>query len=189
MPCGRDAPTTKTQLFVIELLCPTFGVAMVASSGGDILAQLTALLGKEAARIRKTEEEPPRISVIDVATLVTGKDARKAAQDVGFMKNRYPEVAQNLGLFKFSGRAQRNTPVATCRGVVELVMLLPGRHAALVRKQACELLVRYLGGDMSLVSEVCALRGFQEELAVRAPEDPRRVFGDSVEAAAAPSAE
>ena len=156
---------------------------MAASSGGDILAQLAALLGKEAVRIRKTEEERPRISVIDVATLVTGKDARKAAQDVGFVKNRYPEVAQNLGLFKFSGRAKQNTPVATCRGVVELVMLLPGRHAALVRKQACELLLRYLGGDMSLISEVCALRGFQEEMAVRAPEDPRRVFGEAVEAA------
>ena len=102
---------------------------MVTSSGGDILAQLAALLGKEAVRIRKTEEERPRISVIDVATLVTGKDARKAAQDVGFVKTRYPEVAQNLGLFKFPGKAQRNTPVATCRGVVELVMLLPGRHA------------------------------------------------------------
>ena len=162
---------------------------MAASSGGDILAQLAALLGKEAVRIRKTEEERPRISVIDVATLVTGKDARKAAQDVGFVKTRYPEVAQNLGLFKFSGRAQRNTPVATCRGVVELVMLLPGRHAALVRKQACELLVRYLGGDMSLISEVCAMRGFQEQLAVRAPEDPARTFGEAVEPVAAPSAE
>ena len=52
---------------------------MAASSGGDILEQLATLLGKEAVRIRKTEEERPRISVIDVATLVTGKDARKAA--------------------------------------------------------------------------------------------------------------
>ena len=94
-------------------------------------------------RIRKTDETPPRISVIDVATLVTGKHARKAAQDVGFVKERYPEVAQNLGLFKFPGKAQRNTPVATCCGVVELVMLLPGRHAARVRQHASELLVRY----------------------------------------------
>ena len=142
---------------------------MAASSGDDIKTQLANILGRPLARIgqiRKTDETPPRISVIDVATLVTGKDARKAAQDVGFVKNRYPEVAQNLGLFKFSGRAQRNTPVATCRWVVDLVMLLPGRHAALVRKQACELLVRYLGGDMSLISEVCTLRGFQEQLAV-----------------------
>ena len=101
----------------------------------DIQHQLATLLGSSAVgQIRKTDEEPSRISVIDVATLVTGKDARKAAQDVGFVKDRYPEVAQNLGLFKFTGRAQRNTPVATCRGVVELIMLLPGRHAARVRQ-------------------------------------------------------
>ena len=68
-------------------------------------------------------------------------------------------------------------------------MLLPGRHAALVRKQASELLARYLGGDMSLISQVCTLRGFQEQLAVQTPEDPPRVFGQDVEAAAAPSAE
>ena len=119
------------------------------------------------------------------ASICGGSPSHRA----GGRKGGYPEVAQNLGLFKFSGRAQRNTPVATCRGVVELVMLLPGRHAALVRKQACELLVRYLGGDMSLISEVCTLRGFQEELAVRAPEDPARTLGEAVEPIAAPSAE
>ena len=36
---------------------------------------------------------------------------------------------------------------------------------------------------------MCANRGFQEELADRAPEDPRRVFGEAVEAAGAPSGE
>ena len=35
---------------------------------------------------------------------------------------------------------------------------------------------------MALVDEVCVIRGFQEELAVRAPEDPRRVFGEVVKA-------
>ena len=100
------------------------------------------------------------------------------------MKERYPEVAQNLGLFKFPGRRQRETPVANIRGAVELVLLLPGHHAARIRRQAASLLVRYLGGDGSLVDEVCRLRGFQEELAAQNPEDPRRVFGEAVEAAA-----
>jgi hypothetical protein len=118
-----------------------------------------------------------------VAILVTGKDARKTAQDVGYVKERYPEVAQNLGLFKFPGRRQRETPVANIRGAVELVLLLPGHHAARIRRQAASLLVRYLGGDGSLVDEVCRLRGFQEELAVQNPEDPRRIFGEAVEAA------
>ena len=49
--------------------------------------------------------------------------------------------------------------------------------------------MRYLGGDLGIIEEVCVLRGFQEELAVRAPEDPRRVFGEAVEAAAGPTGE
>ena len=66
-------------------------------------------------------------------------------------------------------------------------MLLPGRQAANIRRQAASLLVRWLGGDLALVDEVCRTRGFQEELAVRSPEDPRRVFGEAVEADASTS--
>ena len=41
---------------------------------------------------------------------------------------------------------------------------------------------RYLGGDPNLVQEVCALRGLQGQLAAEQPEDPRRFFGEAVEA-------
>ena len=64
---------------------------------------------------------------------------------------------------------------------MEIVMLLPGRHAARIRRQAAELLCRYLGGDLALVDEVCRNRGFQEQLAVQAPEDPRHLFGEVVD--------
>ena len=37
------------------------------------------------------------------------------------------------------------------------------------------------------MDEVCRIRGFQEELAVQAPEDPRRLFGEMVDASAAGS--
>ena len=66
-------------------------------------------------------------------------------------------------------------------GALELTFLLPRHTAARIRRQAAELLCKYLGGDLSLVGEVCTLRGFQEELALHAPEDPRRLFGDVVE--------
>ena len=39
------------------------------------------------------------------------------------------------------------------------------------------------------MDEVCTLREFQEQLAVRAPGDPARTFGEAVEPVAAPSAE
>ena len=35
---------------------------------------------------------------------------------------------------------------------------------------------------MRIIDEVCALRNYQDQLAVQAPEDPRRLFGAAVEA-------
>ena len=88
----------------------------------DIPTRLAALLGRETVQIRKTDETPPRISVIDVAVAVTGKNAKKAAQDVGFVQERHPDVTQILGHVKFpdsKGRkGQRDTPVADVQGIV-----------------------------------------------------------------------
>ena len=70
---------------------------------GDLKTQLAALLGHPVKQIRITDEEPPRLSAIDLATAITRKDANHAAQDLGFVKERYPEVTQILGDFKFLG--------------------------------------------------------------------------------------
>ena len=119
--------------------------------------------------------------MIDVACAIPGHDADYASQAVRNIYEKYPEVHEKIMDFKFPGRGQRKTAVTDARGIVEVVMLLPGRHAAHVRRQAAELLVRYLGGDVSLVGEVCALRGLQERLAAEQPEDPLRAFGEAVE--------
>ena len=160
---------------------------MAAFSGDDIPTQLAALLGKETVQIRKTNETPPRVSVIDTIAAVTGRNANRSGEAIRELGDRYPEVNGNIVNLKFPGRRQRNTPVTDAKGIVEIIMLLPGKQAARVRRQAAELLCRWLGGDLSLVDEVCALRGFQEELAIRAPEDPRRLFGEVVEASSSSS--
>ena len=95
------------------------------------------------------------------------KDANQAAEQVAYVKKRHPEVTEIFGDFKFRGRGQKTTLVADLRGAVELILLLPGQQAARVRRQAAELLCRYLGGDLALVDEICALRGFQEQLALQ----------------------
>ena len=120
---------------------------------------------------------------------MSGHGADYASQSVRNICENYAEVREKITDFKFPGRGQRKTPVTDVRGAVELAFLLPGRHAARIRRQAADLLVRWLGGDLGIIAEVCALRGFQEELAARAPEDPRRVFGEAVEAAAGPTGE
>ena len=40
----------------------------------------------------------------------------------------------------------------------------------------------YMGGDPTIIEEVCAARRLQDELAAQRPDDPRRAFGQAVEA-------
>ena len=89
--------------------------------------------------IRKTSETPPRISAVDVVEAITGKTKNHARNSLNCVRERHPEVARNLSYFRFPGRGQRETPIADVRGIVEIVMLLPGRHAARVRRQAAEI--------------------------------------------------
>ena len=121
-------------------------VAMAGASGDGIRAQLAALLGKPLARIgriRKTDETPARISVIDIAALITGHNANYASEAVRIIYEKYPEVHEKIVDFLFPGQGQRKKPVTDVQGIVEIVLLLPGRMAARVRRQAADLLVRY----------------------------------------------
>ena len=148
-----------------------------------IQQQLGALLGSEEKQVRKTEEDgTARVSVIDVVSAITGQGGRGAAVQFGRLVAQYPGVDGNCILYKFAGARQRNTLVCDVRSVVEIILLLPGAQAARLRRQVAELVVRYLGGDLTIIDDVCRIRGFQEELAARAPEDPRRAFGEAVEA-------
>ena len=85
---------------------------MAASSADDIPTQLAALLGYPIKRIRITDEEPPRISVIDLATAITMKGANQAAEQVSYVKKQHPEVTEIFGDLKFHGQGQEKTPVA-----------------------------------------------------------------------------
>ena len=53
---------------------------MAASSTDDIPTQLAALLGREVLQIRKTNENPPRVSIIDVTMAVSGGSQHDAAR-------------------------------------------------------------------------------------------------------------
>ena len=68
---------------------------MAASSGDDVPAQLAALLGREAVRIRKTDENPPRISIIDVVEAITGQAKNNAGKTLERIKESYPKVSPN----------------------------------------------------------------------------------------------
>ena len=52
------------------------------------------------------------------------------------------------------------------KDIVGITMQLPGQQGARVRRKAAELLVKYLGGDLALVDEVCRNSPLQEQLPV-----------------------
>ena len=86
----------------------------------ELPQQLSALLGQEVGQIRKTSEQPPRVSIIDVIMAVSGGSQHDAARTLRRLSDQYPEVGPNWPHLKFKGRGQRDTPVTHARGVVEI---------------------------------------------------------------------
>ena len=70
----------------------------------DIVQQLAALAGREVKQVRKTDESPSRVSVIDVAIALTGKSHHDAAQDYRRILEQFPEVGTNCSHFRFQGK-------------------------------------------------------------------------------------
>ena len=144
----------------------------------DLMLCLQELTDGTVRRIRKTAEDPPRVSVIDTVALITGHSPTVCSHTLQRLKDSYPEVGSDWSNFRFAGRGQRDTPVSDARGIVEVIMILPGRAASQVRKAAADVMVRYLGGDPSLVEEIAANRVQQEDMG---EEEPARIFGHAIE--------
>jgi len=147
----------------------------------DLMMCLGQVSEATVRQIRKTVEDPPRVSILDAIALITGHSPTVCSHTLQHLKEAYPEVGHLLSNFRFAGRGQRDTPVADVRGIVEIIMVLPGRAAAQMRKAAANVMVRYLGGDLSLVDEVAANRLTQEQLD---EDDPARLFRQTVESEA-----
>ncbi|GAQ86505.1 hypothetical protein KFL_002930020 [Klebsormidium nitens] len=77
------------------------------------------------------------------------------------------------------GSGQRPIPFTSARGLVTIINLLPGKKAAQFRLKCADVVVRYLGGDESLVAEIRRNKEVQSQLPA---EHPARVFGETVEA-------
>ena len=143
------------------------------------MMSLSSLTESNVHQIRKTAENPPRMSVINVVSLVTGHNTQQAANTTQRLLEAYPEVSASVTHFRFSGRGQRDTPVSDVYGICDMVMVmvLPGKAAGRVRRQAATVLCRYLGGDLSMVDEIAKNRDIQHELD---EDDPARIFGQAV---------
>ena len=86
--------------------------AMAASSGDDVPTQLAALLGREIFRIRKTDQTPPRVSIIDAVMFSSGGSQHDAARSLRRLSDQYPVVGPDWSHLKFKAQGQRDTYVA-----------------------------------------------------------------------------
>ena len=144
----------------------------------DLMASLTALTESSVKTVRKTAESPPRLSVIDVLQVVTGHSPTVCSHTLKTLQEQYDGLSDKITEFHFPGTRQRKTPVTCMEGITQIVMVLPGKAGRRVRKEAASVLVRYLGGDLSLVEEIARNHMAQQEMD---DDDPARLSGQHVE--------
>ena len=93
-------------------------------------------------------------SVLDVVQLVTNCGRAHASETFSGVVEKFPDVNDKIGNFKFPGQGQRLTPVAHLATLIEIAWLCPGKHAKEFRRTGAVTLCRALGGDLSLVDEI-----------------------------------
>ena len=89
--------------------------------------------------IRKTAENPPRISVYDVFGSLTGYTPNNCVNLWQRLTDQFPDATTVCSKFKFPGRGQRDTPVADTRTIALFIAMLPGRAASAFRKELLEI--------------------------------------------------
>ena len=102
----------------IRIFGPSTPLARMDLAHADFRQQLSELLGRRVQTVRKTDENPARISVIDVAVLVLGKKANYASQAIRILCQAHPAVQDKIVNCKFPGERQRKTPATDVNGIV-----------------------------------------------------------------------
>jgi len=145
------------------------------------LAEMKKVSLEFVGRIRMTPTKMP--SLVDVGVILTGQSASNSSLMLQRLFQAHPDLTAKCSQIKFGGRGNQETPVPNnLATLIEIIFLLPGRAAAKVRQSAAQIFVRYLGGDLSLISEVERMNHIQIFLRENAPEHPLRAFGEAVEA-------
>jgi hypothetical protein len=132
-----------------------------------IVDPLKFVFGEEAAEafrnksVRITNENPVRVSVYDVIKVVSGNVNEHDTWKL--LSATHPEVLAMTSKFHFrDGQGQRPTPVADMKGILHVVNLLPGANAAKFRNGTINLLIRFLGGDVTLKDTIDGINEFHE---------------------------
>ena len=82
----------------------------------DLMVSLCSLTENNVRQIRKTSEDPPRVSVYDVIGVITGQTPGVHHTILKRLTDNFPEVQTICTNSKFPGQGQRPTPVAMRKG-------------------------------------------------------------------------
>ena len=78
----------------------------LGTSMENFQTQLALLLGKDTIRVRKTDEVPGRISVIDLISGILDLNSNNAAFTWARLRKDHPSIVGKSSFFKFKGRGQ-----------------------------------------------------------------------------------
>jgi len=116
-----------------------------------------------------------QISVFDFIKVVGGqKVPKKTWYDIE--KKYKNEVGTFCSHFKFQGIGQRLTPVINVQGMVKILFWLPGETAKQFRSKSAEVMIRYLGGDTTLIDELKMI----DQVHINNPNNIAQVFRNEV---------
>jgi hypothetical protein len=95
------------------------------------------------------------VSVLDIIQTAGGCTKNSVHKIWQRLKETYgEEVLTYCHDLKFPGAGQRETPCINAKGLVKLLMWIPGKLAQEFRNQTADIMIRYLGGDTSLINEI-----------------------------------
>ena len=160
---------------------------MATEQSTELCWMLTPEQLGDSLALRRIRADNGFLSVYDVIRWITDQDLNACRMIWRRLLEIHPNMATLCTSIKFTpkGRGRpAETPATDAAGIVQIIMVLPGRAADKFRQAASGVIVRYLGGDPGLVQEIWANRRYQEELAASQPEHPARVFGEAAEAEA-----
>ena len=116
------------------------------------------------------------ISVFDFIKVVSGQENPRVTWNN--IKKKYKnEVVGFLYNLKFPGSGQKLTPVVNVQGMVKLLFWLPGELAKQFRSKSAETMIRYLGGDLTLIDEIKTI----DQQHIDNPNNIAQVFRDEIQ--------
>ena len=165
----------------------TQGIRCYFATGSVAMFTLEVLRQKA----RKTVEVPARVAVYDMIAAAKGRDNKYASK---VFKRHLKEgtmpaceevdasmISPDTGneVIGHGGRNRKKILVGTLQEIVQILWALPG--GANFKKNSADVVVRYLGGDCTLLDEVWRNRELQKALGQADPHHPARLFGEAAQ--------